>query len=196
MNDLQQRIPDAQATSVDEAQVKSFLSRANELIDQNLLVAAQDVVEEGLSALGENAELLDRLADICLWKDHREEALAHMARALKISPNDPSIVSDYIDMLAALNLEREAINYSNELPPDVRADVIVRLALGHIYANAGWHALATDTYGETKEYIFHFKGRVWRSWWRSGGPVPQIRRFVRNTITTPDAYGTCTRKIW
>ena len=181
MNDLQQRIPDAQATSVDEAQVKSFLSRANELIDQNLLTAAQDVVEEGLSVLGENAELLHRLANICMWKDHREEALGHMTRAQKISPNDPSIVSGYIDMLAALNLEREAINYSDELPPDVRAHTPVRLALGGIYASAGWHALATDTYGESKGYYtFYYKRRVWRNWWRSGGPIPQIRRFVRN----------------
>lgn len=180
MSDQEERVLVTNNINADESQSELAVTKANQLIKDGLLVEAQNELQKALSDFEEDVTILRRLAFVHLLREQYEQALRRMTQALSISPTDPEVISDYVYMLSNLDLEREAINYISNLSGDVLSNWYLRISVGQLYANVGWHALAVEAYGGSKGNILHFKRKIWHSWWLSGGPVSPIRRFVRN----------------
>jgi hypothetical protein len=172
-----QAVPDGEKGQ--DSDIQSVLDHVSVMITRNQLAMAQRDLEEALDTFGQRADLLERLADVLILRGNREAAVTRLELAAATSPGDASILSGYADLLSRIGLQRRAIDFIESLRKTVRHAPSVRAALGDIYADGSWHALAVDAYGEAASLPVLSRTRRRRSWWRSGGPFTFVRLQIR-----------------
>jgi len=172
-----QAVPDGRKRQ--DSDIQSALDHVSVMIARNQLATAQGDLEEALGTFGQRADLLERLADVLILRGNRETAVTRLELAAATSPGDASILSGYANLLSRIGLHRRAIDFIESLPETVRHAPSVRAALGDIYAEGSWHALAVDAYGDSASLPVLSRTRRRRSWRRSGGPFKFVRRQTR-----------------
>jgi hypothetical protein len=166
--------------SHEDPEVKSVLEQISRLAESGRSNDARAALASALDSLGDRAALLARAAEIESDQENFELALSYSKRAVAASPTDPRILADHAAILEDIGLTREAVGFLSDLPESVSKDSKVRGALADVYSNCGWYALAVEVVGPRKQLQSKPARKAWRrDWWRSGGPVKILRKWVR-----------------
>lgn len=129
---------------------------------------ARQVIGEAIEAYGRQPALLTELAWIEKFTGDIEGAYALYREALATEPGDTDAIDGYASLLMEQGHFRQALEYLTGLPAEVRDHPATRFRLNDLYTQFGWHAHAAEASGKRD-----------RSWWRTGGPIPIVRRRAR-----------------
>ncbi|KAA2246758.1 hypothetical protein F0L68_40540 [Solihabitans fulvus] len=158
--------------------VESVLELADARWDEGDRSGARQVLRDGLAATGPDVRLLLKLAAV-EWRDgFEDESRALLAEASALDPDDPGVIAARVDRLRGERRYREAMALWDGLPEAARRADGVRTAFGELYADMGWHAVATAAFGPGRGLDLAARSVWLRSWLRSGGPVAALRRRV------------------
>ena len=101
-----------------------------------------------------------------------------LTEAVKARGGDAQAISKQIEALSKNHLWRETLTTVKHIPEGVRADPLVRTAIGDFYHTLKCHGHAFDAYGDNSKLKSPAKKRRRRSWLRSGGPFTFTRHGV------------------
>jgi hypothetical protein len=163
----------------DAVDLDSVLRQVDDLIEKRAYRAARTELDTAVRRFGEPAKLLTRLAAVTAAEVEPSQAMTIYRLAVATDPGDPEVAGDYCKFLHEFDMQRMAMDFVADLPPDVAASPPVREVMGAIYRWEGWAALAVDAYGDPRELSRAARSSRRQAWWLSGGPVPVFRRWVR-----------------
>ncbi len=149
------RVMDGSPSALDERERvpadDPVLSRAKDLIDDDQLIDAAELLVEALSAGDVRPELLRELAWTQRLQARYPAALTVLDAALAVDPTDLATVVDRAEVLLQLYQYPEVIAALESLPEEARAEPALRAALGTAYRELGFPALAVAAYGDPRE---------------------------------------------
>lgn len=157
--------------SAEDLIVGPAIERADELLGDDRLAEAAEVLADAAASASGNVGVLRQLADVERRLDHHWLALELLALACGLDGEDPATIGQTARTLVDWRRFRHAINLLSGLPAAARKDPAVRFALWYSYLHMNLPVLGFDAFGDRWPWQ--------RDWWRSGGPLWFVRRRWR-----------------
>ena len=157
---------------------------ADELENSGRIGEARQTLRHALDRLGDETQLMTRLAMLERDNGHSAQAIELLDKVLSERPGDWTAGSCLARILLAEGKTNEAGAVIAALPRQVGGES-GELA-GEIFQALGQHALAVEAFGIPPSLSPRGRRLRRRSWWACGGPIYRGHRAAQSSIQAPE----------